>query len=327
MLRFVLWSGSWATVGQVREVSKKLLLVPHQSLSQHCRKPRTMDFTRWRRWYRRCHASFEAAPLDQGHTLGIALDGEQVSAAAVQLWARYAATAPSQAHTQDNSQRFGLQLDLRSSGSLQPPPGASHGGVLFAEPDSLCCIITGELLLEPLLSLTSGHTYERSTLMALIAANDPCPMTRRRLGPACAVPNRALEHAVATWVAFKESNLPHSLAAGGAGGAAAPSPRAAMEDDWLLVTSLSQPGLHPNLSALVGNAALAVLPTANAVPKPSTTPPVEEGAVAPATSLGPIPLKGGGAVGPPPLFCSALCALGTPCRSQSSPQQGGATTK
>ncbi len=204
-------------------------------------KPRPMDFTRWRRWYRRRVRRVASHSTCHSLVKPQQVSSEQIAVAA-KIWHEYAPPRLQTTQTQSGtplrkSNSFGLQLEVPRPQS----PAALHT-CMFAEPDYLCCIITGELLHSPVVSLTSGHTYEHDTLMALIAANDVCPMTRRKLSLRSVVRNRALEFALRAWGAFQSappSDTPPSNA-----GQAAQSIRpksVSTGDDWLLVTSLSAP--------------------------------------------------------------------------------------
>ena len=190
------------------------------------------------------------------------LSPEQLAAAAT-MWQQYAPKVAS--GTSTDQKTFGLRLDPPTSAQQNPDRA-------FAEPDCLCCIITGELLQQPVASSTSGHTYERDTLLLLIAANDACPMTRRQLSLRCVLRNRALEAALQAWHAFQRCSPD---AAGRALDAPAadkskPAHRSSdVHDDWLLVTSLSAPTASGGAEAdppctsrkpTVGTSALTTVP-------------------------------------------------------------------
>jgi hypothetical protein len=70
------------------------------------------------------------------------------------------------------------------------------GVAAFAEPDELCCPITQELLVDPVVA-SDGFTYEKSALAALFSKSRSggkarSPLTRELLDPKVQVPNRAL---------------------------------------------------------------------------------------------------------------------------------------
>jgi len=67
--------------------------------------------------------------------------------------------------------------------------------------DSLCCPITGELMVEPVIVRQTGITYEKSTLLEHMQTNKTDPTNSYVITEEDLIPNRAIENAI---VAYKK---------------------------------------------------------------------------------------------------------------------------
>lgn len=65
-------------------------------------------------------------------------------------------------------------------------------------PEDFICPITQEIFRHPVQDIL-GHTYERSAILAWLAANGTCPLTRRPMRPSSVITNVHMKLAIETW--------------------------------------------------------------------------------------------------------------------------------
>jgi U-box domain len=66
-------------------------------------------------------------------------------------------------------------------------------------PDDLLCPITQEIFVHPVHDIVWGNTYERSAILAWLAANGTCPLTRRPMRPWELMTNKIMMEKVDCW--------------------------------------------------------------------------------------------------------------------------------
>merc|ERR1712087_732447 len=66
-------------------------------------------------------------------------------------------------------------------------------------PNEFCDPITYDLMREPMLVTTSGHTYEKYTILECIEQHGKDPLTNMPITTNQIVPNRALKSAIERW--------------------------------------------------------------------------------------------------------------------------------
>ena len=54
--------------------------------------------------------------------------------------------------------------------------------MLKAPPNSFCCLISQELMVDPVIVVASGHTYERAHIAAWFRTNATDPVTSTSVG-------------------------------------------------------------------------------------------------------------------------------------------------
>ena len=88
----------------------------------------------------------------------------------------------------------------RSAGARGDLPDAPDAD-LDAEPEELLCPITRTMFRDPVFVLESGHTYERSAVLAHFRRNGAKdPLTRRALSSTKVVTNWAVRQVVRDWL-------------------------------------------------------------------------------------------------------------------------------
>jgi len=66
-------------------------------------------------------------------------------------------------------------------------------------PDAICCPITQEVMIDPVLLVGDGHTYERDAIATWLKSNTTSPMTNQLLDDKILVANHAVKKMVAEW--------------------------------------------------------------------------------------------------------------------------------
>ncbi len=75
-------------------------------------------------------------------------------------------------------------------------------------PDELICPITIEIMIDPVLCLSSGKAYERSAITKWIETNPTCPLTRRPLTQKDIIPNDDLKRQIAEFLKENPQHKP-----------------------------------------------------------------------------------------------------------------------
>ena len=84
----------------------------------------------------------------------------------------------------------GMLLPCRSvTWKLDPSP----------PPAGMRCPISHETLVDPVVLVETGHTYERAAISLWLASNDTCPVMRQRLTTKALIPNYGLKRAIGDW--------------------------------------------------------------------------------------------------------------------------------
>jgi len=66
-------------------------------------------------------------------------------------------------------------------------------------PDAICCPITQDIMIDPVLLVGDGHTYERDAISTWLYDHDTSPLTNQVLPDLMLVPNHAVKKMVAEW--------------------------------------------------------------------------------------------------------------------------------
>lgn len=66
-------------------------------------------------------------------------------------------------------------------------------------PDAICCPITQEIMVDPVLLVGDGHTYERAAISTWLREHDTSPLTNDVLPDLMLVPNHAVKKMTAEW--------------------------------------------------------------------------------------------------------------------------------
>jgi hypothetical protein len=79
--------------------------------------------------------------------------------------------------------------------------GADSDSDSGSPPEDLCCPISHELMIDPVMVMATGMTYDRVTISAWLAEHDTDPSTGLELGGKKGlVPNVTLRKVIAQWL-------------------------------------------------------------------------------------------------------------------------------
>ena len=107
---------------------------------------------------------------------------------------RSAATEPTSADASSGVQ-------TRRSASVQCDLPDARDADLEDEPEELLCPITRTMFRDPVVAVDSGHTYERSAILAHFRRSGPKdPLTRRTLNSTKVMTNWAMRNVVQAWL-------------------------------------------------------------------------------------------------------------------------------
>lgn len=93
--------------------------------------------------------------------------------------------------------------------AIAPSVHATTPEVLLEDvPPDYVCPISKQLMVEPVLLVETGHTYEAAAVQKWLDAHDVCPVTRSKLSSKQTTPNYSLKRLIADWAAVHGVTLP-----------------------------------------------------------------------------------------------------------------------
>lgn len=86
--------------------------------------------------------------------------------------------------------------------------GATSELLLEDAPPDYLCPISKQLMVQPVMLVETGHTYEAASIHKWLATHDVCPLNGRKLINKQTTPNYALKRLIADWAAAHSITLP-----------------------------------------------------------------------------------------------------------------------
>jgi hypothetical protein len=102
-----------------------------------------------------------------------------------------------------------LQLCAAQLSALEPKAAKpNHPLSLPKEVHSFLCPISKSIMIDPVVLVGTGHTYESATIQQWLELKNTCPVAHTHLSSKAIVPNYALRHSIQAWAAANGVQLP-----------------------------------------------------------------------------------------------------------------------
>lgn len=100
-------------------------------------------------------------------------------------------------------------IPLQVCAALAPSVHATTSELLLPDaPPNYLCPISKQVMIEPVLLVETGHTYEASAIHKWLDTSDVCPMNGQRLRSKQTAPNFTLKSLIAEWATTHCVTLP-----------------------------------------------------------------------------------------------------------------------